>query len=349
MKKLLGILSVVFVVVLLVGCGGSDDSDTKRIAFITDPVGTNPFLTQATEKLEEIYNAGTYDMEYSIMESQDSGAWLDNVRAAVEEDYDLIIAIGWQAWDPMNEIADQYPDAAEYVCIDTDCANDNIKSITFNAAEGAYLIGAMAALVVDELGFPEGPIGAVHANPGQGSFPWRFGLMEGAHYINSDLEMDDFIFNYTSSYSDAALAKELALGQYAQGARFINGASAVADFGTFEAALEKGFYTSGQDADRTNPDNPYILSTQVKYTGVVTENIVDEFFSESGIITGHTELGLADDVVGAIYITDDGTNPRNSAILTDEMIVILRELAEKIRSGELVVTVPLEEDYIFGE
>jgi len=335
------------VAVLLVGCADAAESNTKRIAFVTDPVGTNPFLTQATEMLEEIYNAGTYDMEYSIMESQDSSAWLDNVRAAVEEGYDLVIAIGWQAYDPMNEIANQYPDKAQYVCIDTDCGNENIKSITFKAAEGAYLIGAMGALVSESLGLPEGPIGGVHANPGQGSFPWRYGLMEGARYINSNLEMDDFIFNYTKSYSDAALAKELALGQYAQGARFINAASAVADFGTFEAALEKGFYTSGQDADRTNPDNPYILSTQVKYTGVVTEKIVDEFFSETGIIPGHTDLGIADGVIGAIYITDDGTNPRNSEILTDEMITILRELADKIKNGEIVVDVPLEENYTF--
>ncbi len=349
MKRVLGLFSIMVIAVMLVGCGGTDDSDTKKIAFVTDPVGTNPFLTQATEKLEEIYQAGTYDMEYSIMESIDSGAWLDNIRAAVEEDYDLIIAMGWQAWDPMNEIANQYPDKARYVCIDVDCGNDNIKSITFNAAEGAYLIGAMAALVVEELGYPTGPIGSVNANPGNGGFPWRYGLMEGAHYINSDFVEDDFIFNYTNSYTDAQIAKELAIGQYIQGARFINAASAVADFGTFEAALEKGFYTSGQDADRTNPDNEYILSTQVKYTGVVTENIVDEFFSEGGLINGHTELGIADDVVGAIYITDDGTNPRNEAILTDDMIVILRELAEKIRTGELIVDCPLEEEYIFGE
>lgn len=349
MKRVLGLLSIMVLAVMLVGCGGTEDSSTKRIAFVTDPVGTNPFLTQATEKLAEIKAAGTYDMDYSIMESADSTAWLDNVRAAVNEDFDLIIAIGWQAWDPMNEIADQYPDKAKYVCIDVNCANDNIKSITFNAGEGAYLIGAMAALVVDELGFPEGPIGSVNANSGDGSFPWRYGLMEGAHYINGDIEQSDFIFNYTGSYTDAVLAKELAIGQYTQGARFINAASAVADFGTFEAALEKGFYTSGQDADRTNPDNEYILSTQVKYTGVVTENIVNEFFSEAGLINGHTELGIADGVVGAIYITDDGTNPRNEAILTNEMIVILRELADKIKNGEIVITVPLEADYVFGQ
>ena len=72
------------------------------------------------------------------------------------------------------------------------------------------------------------------------------------------------------------MAKELALQQAAQGCVFINAASAVADQGTFEAALEKGFYISGQDADQTRPDNPYIITTQVKYTGVVTEMILKD-------------------------------------------------------------------------
>ncbi len=31
------------------------------------------------------------------------------------------------------------------------------------------------------------------------------------------------------------------------------------------------------------------------------------------------------------------------------MIVILRELADKIKNGEIVINVPLEEDYTFGE
>ena len=40
---------------------------------------------------------------------------------------------------------------------------------------------------------------------------------------------------------------------------FINSAAAGGDSGTFEAAKEKGFYTSGQDVDLTDPENPYIF------------------------------------------------------------------------------------------
>lgn len=348
MKRGLTILLViVMITTLLVGCGsGAETSgeDAKRIAFITDPVGINPFLTQIVDKLEEMKSEHSY--EYSVIECSDTTAWTENMRAAVEEGYDLILAAGWQGADPMNEVATQFPDKAQYVLIDVVCDNPNVKSYIFKPEEAAYLIGAIAAMVSDNLGAPDGPFGAVHANPGQGSFPWRYGYMEGARSVNPNLTIDDFIFNYTKSYTDAQIAKELALQQAAQGCKFINGASAVADFGTFEAAKEKGFYTSGQDADRTTPENPNIITTQVKYTGIVAEMAITEFF-DTGIKPGVVSLGLQEGVVGATYITDDGVNPRNTEILTDEIVEAVKILSDKIKSGEIVLELPQEEDYSF--
>ncbi|MEG1782067.1 MAG: BMP family ABC transporter substrate-binding protein [Oscillospiraceae bacterium] len=317
----------------------------KKIAMICDPVGVNPFLTQVKDKLEEMSKDPAYSFTYSVMECSDDTAWGENVRASVEEGYDLILGVGWQVATPLAEVAKQFPDKAQYVCIDTVCDAENVKSYIFKPQEAAYLIGAVAALVSADAGKPVGPFGGVHANPGEGSFEWRYGYMEGAKAINPDIKTSDFIFNYTKSYTDAPIAKELATQQAAQGCFFINAASAVADFGTFEAAKEKGFYTSGQDADQTSPDNKNILTTQVKYTGVVTEMAIKEFFSEGGIVPGTVSLGLKDGAVGAIYITDDGVNPRNTEILTDEIVAKVKALADKIIAGEIVVTVPLEEDY----
>ncbi len=342
-KSMIILLYVLICVVSLTSIVSA--ADVKRVAVVLDPVGVNPFLTQVVDKLAEIKAAGTYPMEYSVIECADDTAWSENIRASVEEGYDLILVVGWQGADPLNEVATQFPDKAQYVLIDTVCDNPNVKSYIFKPQEAAYLIGVIAGMVSADAGKPEGPYGGVHANPGQGSFEWRYGYMEGIKSVNPEVTNDDFIFNYTKSYTDAPLAKELALQQAAQGCVFINAASAVADFGTFEAAQEKGFYTSGQDYDRTSPDNPYILTTQVKYTGIVTEMIIDEFFS-TGIQPGVVSLGLKEGVVGATYITDDGVNPRNTEVLTDEIVAKAREAADAIISGELVLEVPLEEDYM---
>ncbi|MEM1486030.1 BMP family protein [Oscillospiraceae bacterium PP1C4] len=317
--------------------------ETKKIAMICDPVGTNPFLTQIVDKLEEMKKSGEYPIEYSVIECADTTAWSENVRASVEENYDMIMAVGYACADPLKEVATQFPDKAQYVCIDTVCDSPNVKSYIFKPEEGAFLIGAVAALVSADLGAPKGPFGGVHVNPGPGSFEWRYGYMQGARTVNPEIQLDDFVFNYTKSFTDAPLAKELALQQAAKGCKFINAAAAVADFGTFEAAKEKGFYTSGQDSDRTDPNNEFIITTQVKYTGIVAENAVKEMF-ETGINPGVVTLGLADGVVGATYITDDGINPRNP-VLTDAIVEQVRGYADQIRSGKIVLTVPAEEEY----
>ncbi len=345
MKKSFVLLLCVLVCTMLLTSIASAADDVKKVAIILDPVGVNPFLTQVVDKFAEVKAAGTYPMDYSVIECADDTAWAENICASVEEGYDLILVVGWQGADPLNEVATQFPDKAQYVIIDTVCDNPNVKSYIFKPQEAAYLIGIVAAMVSADAGKPEGPFGGVHANPGQGSFEWRYGYMEGIKSINPKVTNDDFIFNYTKSYTDAPTAKELALQQAAQGCVFINAASAVADFGTFEAALEKGFYTSGQDFDRTSPDNPNIITTQVKYTGIVAGMIIDEFFA-TGIQPGVVSLGLKEGVVGATYITDDGVNPRNTAVLTDAIVAKAREAADAIISGKLVIEVPLEEEYM---
>ena len=73
--------------------------------------------------------------------------------------------------------------------------------------------------------------------------------------------------------------------------------------------------------------------------------ILKDFFGE-GLPKTVISLGLKEGVVGATYITDDGVNPRNSEILTDEIVKTAREAAEKIKNGEIVLNVPLQEDYM---
>lgn len=368
MKKILALLLTVVMVLSLVACGSNapapspepspqtpgdlarpvepedEEVEVRRVAAIMNQVGVNPFLTQVVDELAIL--ATEFPMEYTVIEAPDIAAFGENIRAAVEEGYDLIISIGFQGADAIAEISQMFPDRASYVIVDTVADSPYVKSITFEAAEAAYLIGIVAAMVSADHGQPNGPFGAVHANPGQGSFHWRYGFMRGAMRINPELTTADFIFNYTTSFTDVALARELALQQHAQGVLFVNGASAVADFGTFDAALEQGFFTSGQDADRTTPDNPNILTTQLKYTGMATRLAVEAFFSAEGIQPGVIRLGLPEGGVGATHITSPGIF-RNYEVLTDEIIEEARRAWQEILDGTVtLLPVPMEEDFM---
>ena len=219
--------------------------------------------------------------------------------------------------------------------------NDNIKCIGYREQEGAYLIGALAALTVDG---ESHMYGGVHVTEGPGSWKYRYGYMEGVKSIDPEAQ---FVFNYTNSFSDPAKAKELAIQQYEQGCLFINDAAAAGGDGVFEAAKEKGFYTSGQDADQTDANNPYIVSTQLKDTYQTLLNVVDEFFS--GNWTNDTAVwGVAEGAIGAVYVTHESENPRSER-LSDEDIAQLQQIAEDLRTGALdLKEYPTEEEYLAG-
>ena len=358
MKKTLAmLLALAMSLSLLTGCGSkkddapaADNSDAAagettgeakpgegmKIALVCDKVGTQVFLTQMVEALNEA--ADKYGFEATVAECADSAAFEDNIRALVAEEYDLIIGGGWQSGDAVNKVATEYPDAAHYALIDSEVEAENVKCISYREQEGAYLIGALAALTTDG---ESHKYGAVHVNEGPGSWKWRYGYMEGVKSIDPDAE---FVFNYTGSYSDPAKAKELAIQQYEQGCVFINSAAAGGDSGTFEAAKEKGFYTSGQDVDLTSTDNEFIITSQLKNTGKTCELIVESFLDGSLNTTNET-WGIKEGVIGAAGITADAINPAPlENALTAEQIQTVKDVAKEFESGARTLEVPMEQN-----
>ena len=333
--------SLILVLVLVLAVAPASLAEGEKIAVICDPVGTNLFLTQVVEKVTEL--SKTYGYTYSVMECSDTDEWQSNYRASVVEGYDLIVGVGWQSAEYANEVATEYPDAAKYAVIDTDAGSENVMSVSYNEEQAAFLMGVMAGLA-----FPEEELyGYIGCFDGTGSFKYRWGFAEGVKYVNPDAK---FTFNFTNSYTDTAIAYEYAKQQAAAGATYIFGGAAAANEGIFQAALELAeagtpIYSIAQDADATTPNNPYIISSQLKNTGVTMGYIIDQFFAGT-MPMGLTEQKLVDGAIGATHITNEGVY-LNEEILTPEVIAGCKEVVEKIVSGELVLELPEEASYTF--
>ena len=351
MKRLIVLL---LAMLLMVGCGKSvndpakklsdntsgqknpAETANKKIALVCDVAGTQVFVLGMIDGLNAA--AEKYGFEKIVAECADSAAYEDAIRALVEENYDLIIVGGWQGGEALNKIAQEFPDKCDYALVDSTVEAANVKCISYREQEGAYLIGMIAASVMDK---DEHMYGAVYVSQGPRSWKWRYGFMEGVKSIDPAAT---FISNYTSSYNDPAKAKEYALQQYAAGARFINAAAAGGDVGVFEAALEKGFCTSGQDVDLTTPDNPYVVSCQIKDTKATLEYVC-QLYMENKWSTDNEEWGVAEGTIGAVYITHDSKNPMSDKI-SPESLKAIKAAAEDIRTGKLdLKNFPSEEEY----
>ena len=333
MKKL---ISLLLVLTLAFAAAGAL-ADAAKVAVICDPVGVNPFLTQVVEKAQELQ--ATYGYDLRILECSDTDKWQSSYDAAVAEEYDLILGVGWQSAEYAAAKAEE-ADGIAFAVIDTDAGSDKVASFSYNEEQAAYLMGAMAGYA-----FPnEKKFGYIGCFEGSGSFKYRWGFTEGLLSVIPDAQLT---FNYTNSYSDPNPAYEFAKQQQAQGCTYIFGGAAAGNEGIFNAALElaeegKYIYSIGQDTDMTREDNPYILSSQLKNTGVTAGIIIDAYFA--GTLEGGLHvLEMKDGAIGATHITAEGAY-LNSEILTDEVIAQCKAVADAIASGELVLEMPASED-----
>lgn len=338
MKKTLVLVLALVCALSCLGIASADDA--KNIAVICDTIGTNLFLTQVVDMVEE--KAAEYGFNYSIMECADTDEWKNNYEAATHENYDLIVGVGWQSAEFAAENATA--DGPKFAVIDTDAGSDYVASFSYNEEQAAFVMGLMAGKA-----FPDEDLyGYIGCFDGPGSWKYRWGFMEGVKVTNPDAK---FTFNWTNSYTDPTNAHEFALQMQAMGATYIFGGAAACDNGIYQAALElaadgKYIYTIGQDADETRADNPYILSSQLKNTGVTMGLIIDEFYAGT-LKGGLSTLTLADGAIGATWVTADG-NYRNTEILTDEVLDFCKDYVNKIVSGEIEIVLADEDTYNFN-
>ena len=334
------VLSLIMIVVLATGCGsnaanneqsaGSESSEKAlRMALVLpEKIGVNPFFVQMDEGFKKA--AAEFGISAKTIESTDPAGFEQNLRASVAEDYDLIITATFQAEDALNKVAAENPDKA-FAIIDTAVDLPNVRSVGFKEHEAAFLLGAAAGLSTKT-----NVVGMVNAMDIPIMKKYTGGFEEGLKYTNPNA---DFKLSFVGSFSDPAKAKELALVIADQGADFIAGASAVGDLGVFEAAKEKGFYTSGQDTDRTVEDPEHIVLSQLKGTDAVAYETVKAYVNGS-FEYGSVEYGLAEDGVGLTFVTRDSESEL-SEFIGQENIDQLKQIKDDIISGKLEVKNPL--------
>ena len=336
------ILTIVLLAGLLAGCGeekaegsdtasGSGADSKKRIALVTpEKIGVNPFFALMDEGLKKA--AADFGVEVKTIESTDPASIEQNLRMAVAEKYDLIITSTFQMEDALKKVAAENQDVP-FAIIDTTVDMSNVRSVVFREHEAAYLLGAAAGLATET-----GKVGNVVADDIPIMQKYIKGFEQGAKSVRPDVEI---FVNYVGSFNDPAKAKEFALLQNSKGADFVAGMSAVGDLGVFEAAKEKGFYTSGQDTDNTGVDPEHVVLAQLKGADAVVYETVKDF-TEDNFTFDVRDYGLKEDGVGLTYVTRESETPLNDFI-GQETIDQLKAIADDIISGKIKVTNALEQ------
>ncbi|TFD99611.1 BMP family lipoprotein [Jeotgalibacillus salarius] len=320
MKRFLG-FSVLIFVLILSACTEQQNTKTEFAAkvgiMLSDTgLGDGSFNDGAFNGLVRARDELNILFDYR---EAPEGNYLEHLQELSEQDYDLIIGLGFSVQEALEEVAVTYPDQ-QYILIDGVSDVDNIISMTFKDHEGSYLVGTLAALASDSgvIGF----IGGVDA-PVINRF--EAGFRAGAESVNPEIEI---ISDYAGSFGDADLGRSLADAQIKEGADFIYPAAGYTGTGAILEAQDQGVFTAGVDSDQFYTAEKSVVTSMVKNIDTSVFNLLQEL-TEGELSADQYHLGLAEDGVGLAEIRLFQLDTTGQALMMDTR--------KKIISGEIAV------------
>ncbi len=348
MTRLATILATLVAALCLAACGDDEEAggsggsgasggggETRSAIYVsTNPRGTNGFLRLIAQGLEQ--GGRDCGVQTRVVESTDPTSLQNNLRAAAQQRPDLIVANSFDSVQAIEQLSRQFPEQ-RWALVDAAVeGNDRVQGILFREHEGMYLVGAAFGLLAsgEYDGFPRsstvGFVGAVD-NPVVRRF--SNGFEQG---VEAEGDGARVVTGFGSSFNDPATSKELALAQRGRGARYVAGAAAAGNSGVYEAAAERDFLTSSVDIDERERDPEHIVISMVKRSDQPVREAVCSI-ADGSFRGGPRDFGVAEDAVGPEFLVLPEGELSAPSRLPEPVQQRLRELKDRIASGELTV------------
>ena len=318
------------------GGGGGDGDSTIRVGMALDVGGLNDksFNDAANAGLQLAISEGLISEEDAeLLEANQTGSNRDdNVVNLADQEFDLILGIGFAFSEGIADIAGEYPEQ-NFGVIDgfATFVNEeatNIADLTFKEHEGSYLVGIAAAMASES-----GTIGFLGGQQGTDLIEkFQAGYEAGARSVNPDIEvLVEYIGDSTQAFVNPTAGEELSSSMYDDGADVVYHAAGQSGLGLFKAAVEADKLAIGVDADQyltaSAEEQPLILTSMIKRVDTAVYNAIKQAV-EGDFQAGFQVFGLAEEGVGY-----SDSNPA----LTEEMKAAMDAAIEGIISGDITV------------
>jgi len=253
------------------------------------------------------------------------------IRLFAARGFDLVIGVGFIFSDDLYAVARDYP-KVHFACVDYAKFDEhgfvvppaNMVGVKFREEEGAFLVGALAALVS-----PSKVIGFVGGMDIPLIRKFEAGYRAGATAVCAECRV---LAGYAGTSGDAfknpQKGKELALAQFGAGASAIFHAAGTTGLGVFEAAREQSRYAIGVDADQWNEAPGRVLTSMTKQDDVALFEVV-RALHEGRFVGGVQAFGLKEHGLDYVY------DAHNRAFIPDAVRAKVEALREEIIAGRI--------------
>jgi basic membrane protein A len=258
-------------------------------------------------------------------EASDDTAYESLLRAFAERNFDLIIGIGFAQKEAVKKVAAQFPDR-HFAIVDSQVDLPNVRSLLFEEHEGAYVIGAIAAMTSKT-----GKIGFVGGMDIPLIRRFEMGYEAGAKKINPAVSVTANYVGVTSeAWNNPPKGKELAMNQYDNGVDIIFIAAGASGLGVFDAAEERKKFAIGVDSNQDWIKPGLVLTSMLKRVDEAVYSTIEE--AKAGkFVGGVKHFGLNNQGV------DFSVDEFNAKILTDDVRKRADELKAEIIAGKINV------------
>jgi basic membrane protein A len=347
-------LLAVGVAVVAAACGASDDNNTTTAApAASDTTGGAAATTSTAPKLkvglatdqgglnDKGFNQLAFQgatkaknelgVDLTVKESHTEADYVPNLSYFCDNNFDLIIAIGFLMAPTVGQLAPKCTNS-QFAIVDNSVVGDpinaapNVTGLLFKEQETGYLVGYLAGLVVKN-NVKVNNVKAVSTVGGLKIPPVdRFiaGFQKGATDADPGLKT---LNGYSQTFTDQSKCKELALSQIEQGSGVVFQVAGGCGLGALEAAGEKSVWGIGVDADQS-AIGPQMLTSAVKRVESAVFLAIKAAQDKS--LKGGTDntYGLAEDGVALGTVSKDV--PQN---LVDEV----NSKADEIKNGSIQI------------
>lgn len=341
MKKMLALLLALVMVLSLAACGPKDEDKstddvsntdvqeptTIKIGMVTDVGGVNDqsFNQGAWEGLQDLASKNSnFDVKY--LESATDADYAANIQNFLDEEYDLIICVGFMLADATREAAMANPDQKFAIVDDATNADlDNVACLMFSQEQASYLVGIVAGMMTET-----NNVGYVQGMVSDNMNLFGIGYVSGVKSVNPDITIQQYNAN---SFGDAAVGSTAAVDMVTKGADVIYHAAGGTGGGVISACQQEGIYAIGVDSDQSHLAPETVITSAMKRVDVACQDIClavlnDEFTG------GVHQYDLSNNGVG-IAPTQD--------LLPEEVIDAVNDAMTKIGSGEIKVPTTVAE------
>lgn len=322
LKRIFTVLLTATMIFGVVGCGSTEDASADgnyKVGMVTSVGGVNDgsYSQSAWEGLTKA--EAELGVEVTYLESKTDSDYASNIETLVDEEYDVIMGVGFQLADAIAEAARTYPDQ-KFVIIDDSTYADlpNLACLMFEQAQASYLVGYIAGMTTesDNIGFVLGMVSPVMHEFG-------YGFTAGVLAANPEAKVQ---MANANSFVDSAIGKSIATSMITDGADVIFHAAAGTGLGVIEACKESDIYAIGVDFDQNYLAPEHVITSALKKVNevayIVCEQVINDDFK-----TGITVYDLSNEGVG--YADCD--------LISDDVRTAVEEVKAKILSGEIVV------------